>query len=410
MAPVWAEKKKAQERLNELHTIVQRKMADGTVTNRLMDQVESEAQKLLATIKSCDNAQSMSHMGDMYPAGPVTKSIHGAKWNPASPMQATQTQWKNLFAATRSGIPGYRISIGASVKGIDSGSWEIGLKDGLSEGAPGSLLQPVMLPNAFPLPLESDRLFSHFPGAAADTQAVTWLQHTGNTGAAAPVAELTLKPTLGMQITPKTVSFTTIAVLQSFSRQLADDFQSWMSFVPEAMTRAVIDQETAQIVSGDGTSPNMRGLLNTSGVLTRAKGSDSYIDAIVKATNDLRIGSAYATADLAVMSPTTWTLLKTQKDSQGRYLLALNQPNDIGSIDNIFGVKVIVNTKVPDGKAIILDSTKAVLGWTRQGLEVQLNQYGNSEFDYNRLTYRVEQRIAIGVQYPTAINIVTGLT
>jgi hypothetical protein len=37
------------------------------------------------------------------------------------------------------------------------------------------------------------------------------------------------------------------------------------------------------------------------------------------------------------------------------------------------------------------------------------HQYGTNEFNENYVTFRVEGRFAIGVMYPTAINIVTGL-
>jgi hypothetical protein len=102
---------------------------------------------------------------------------------------------------------------------------QVTMKAAVGEGSAGSLLEPVMLPDAFPLLYEPDRIFWHFPGLAAESQAVTYLQHTGNTNPAAPVTELAQKPDLGMQVEPKTVSFTLIAALATFSRQLRDDFR-----------------------------------------------------------------------------------------------------------------------------------------------------------------------------------------
>ncbi|HXO51768.1 MAG TPA: hypothetical protein VN888_12215 [Mycobacterium sp.] len=61
------------------------------------------------------------------------------------------------------------------------------------------------------------------------------------------------------------------------------------------------------------------------------------------------------------------------------------------------------------GDAIVLDTTRAVLAWTRLGLSLEINSYGTNEFSQNYVTYRCEERIAIGVQRPTAINLVTGL-
>lgn len=398
----------ALRRIEEIHGELSRK---GVRRDRAyLAKVEAELDELESTVKAFDKATALSGAADMYPAPVATKGLSGPKWAPPSPLQATEEQWKSLFAASRSHVPGYSVSVGTKGAGVGS-DWEIGLKTpiaGVGEGAPGSLLAPRMLPNAFPYRLEPDRVFSHFVGMAADTQAVTWLQHTGNTGAAEVVAELEPKPLLGMQVTSNTTSFQTLAVLQTFSRQLADDFPTWMTFVPQALTNALIDTETDQIVNGTGNG-ELLGLLNTPGILERSKGSDSRIDAIVKAMNDIRVGQAYANANLVLMHPTTWTAIKTQKDLQDRYVLNLNQPNELGSVDNLFGVQVIVNTKVPQDVAVVLDTNIAVLAWTRLGLELTFNWQGDTEFRNNAYTYRLEERIAIGVQYPKAICVVDGL-
>ncbi len=392
------------QEINHALKVKKHTRAELAALEREMDEIENNC-------KAFDQAAALSGAADFYPSGPTkTKGISGPQWAPPSPLQATEAQWKSLFAASRSRVPGYSVNVGAKGAGLGT-DWEIGLKTplaGVGEGSPGSLLAPQMLPNAFPYRLEPDRVFSHFVGASANTQAVTWLQHVGNTGAAAVVAELEPKPQLGMQVEAKTTSFTTIAVLQTFSRQLADDFGSWMGFVPQALTTALIDAETDQIVNGTGNG-EILGLVNTPGVLERSKGSDTRIDALVKAANDLRVGGAFATANLILMHPTTWTAIKTQKDNQGRYVLALNQPNDLGSVDNLFGTKVIVNTKVPEDIGIVMDTSIAVLAWTRLGLELTFNWQGDSEFRHNALTYRLEERIGIGVQYPKAICLVDGL-
>jgi len=43
------------------------------------------------------------------------------------------------------------------------------------------------------------------------------------------------------------------------------------------------------------------------------------------------------------------------------------------------------------------------------GLTLEINGYGDTEWQQNFVSFRAEERIAIGVQRPTAINIVTGL-
>ncbi len=336
--------------------------------------------------------------------GPPSR-VHTKKWAPPSPLDASQEQWQSLFLAARAGTP-YRAQVGADIKTKEY----MGLttKAPTAEGAPGSLLPPVLYPQAFPLLYEPDRIFQHFPGLEAESQSVSYLQHSGNSNPAAPVAELATKPDLGMLVEAKTVSFTTIAAMATFSRFLLDDFQDFYSFVPREMYRAVIDSETDSIINGNGTAPNMLGILATSGTLTRAIGTDTPINALVKGFNDIRVGSSYGTADLVAMHPDTWTYVKTQTDSQGRYLLNINA-EDVAAIDNVFGVRVVTNTFVPNGTAIAFDTTIAVKAWTRMAMEMMINPYGETDFETNAITWRAEERIATGVIRPTAINVITGL-
>lgn len=406
MGPTHIERKQAKQRLEELHQLVQKKRDNGTITERFMDQVESEADTLQARLKTLEQVDSMSHMSDMYPSAPSTARTKGARWNPPSPLHATEAQLKSLFAAARTRMPSYSVEIGT--KG--AGDWNLGFKAPLSEGGiGGGGLPPVILPGAYQLRYEPDRLFSHFIGSEMPGPSVSYVQHTGNTNPAAAVAELGTKPELSMQLTVKNVVPTKIAALASVSMEALDDYADFSRFVPQELTRALLDAETDQILNGNGTAPNLTGILNTSGLLTRAIGSDTRLDAIRKGINDIRVGSAFGVADLIVLHPSTWAQLQLEKSSQGVYLLNPNDPNAIGDVDNVFGVKVVATTKIAVGTALIFDTTQAVVAWTRMGLRTDVNYFGNTEFNSNQVTFRVEERIAIGVPRPTAIAKVTGL-
>jgi hypothetical protein len=352
------------------------------------------------------------------------------RWSPPSPLQLTEGQWEGLFHAARNRLSGYSTHVGAPDTGTKSlgPDWGITTKAPtgspassggtpsprnptypVGEGPPGSLLPPILLPYAFEMRYEPERIFEAFNGAMAESQSVSYLQHTGNQAPAAAVSELQPKPDVGPQISAKTVSFTKIAALATISRELLDDFGDFMGFLPQELARAVYDVETQQIISGNGTAPNMLGILNTPGLLTRTVGTGTAIDAIVSAFSDLRVGPSFAVADLVCLNPTDWRYLKLQKSTTGLYVLAQNEPNLLGDLDNIFGVHVLVNTKIPQGTAIVLDTAIAAQAWTRLGMEIMANQYGTYEFSQNAWTFRAEERVTVGVIRPTAICTVTGI-
>jgi hypothetical protein len=91
-------------------------------------------------------------------------------------------------------------------------------------------------------------------------------------------------------------------------------------------------------------------------------------------------------------------------------VLAQNEPNELGeTLDSIFGVKVVQNTKVPLGTAIVLDTAVSTIAFTRMGMEIAVNWQGDSVFPTFAYQWRVVERIALGIVRPSAICVVTGL-
>ena len=138
-------------------------------------------------------------------------------------------------------------------------------------------------------------------------------------------------------------------------------------------------------------------------------GGDTIIDCVLEAANDVRVGGAYAQADLILLSPSDWLAMRKLKTTFSSYVLDPSDPNTLGGIDNIFGIRVVTSTQVPQGSAAVLDSKIAVNIFRRWGLEIMANPYADSAFEHNQIHYRGETRFALGVIYPEAICLVTGL-
>ena len=400
----------------------------GRVTQARFDEVfdglEKEQQQLGTRYKSRLRANELGGGAgpDEYPGGwsnVRTKGISSEKWRPPSVLDTTQQQWESLFAAAKSKMPSFAVDVAdpVSTKMLGAGG-DIRFKatssptvEGVA-GAGGSLLPPVLLPEAFTERYEPDRLFAHLPGMAADGQWVSFLKHVSNTNPATPSPELGTIPDVGMVIEPQQVTFTRVNAMCTFSIELLRDFSEFMGFVPAELAKEVIDAETDFVCNNTDTSYGQsKGLLHTDDVLTRnALLSDTPIDAVVASYNDIRTGSSFGTADLVAMHPSTWLALRTVRSSTGLYVLDQNEPGNLGeSFDRLFGVRIITNTKIPAGLAISMDASLAATAWTRQGLELMTNWSGDSEFSTYSWSFRCVERIAVGVQRPTAICVVSNL-
>src|SRR6202021_3004861 len=189
------------------------------------------------------------------------------------------------------------------------------------------------------------------------------------------------------------------------SKQLFTDFDDVASFMPRELSNWIIIGENYQLLQGNGTAPNQLGLFNQTGTLTRqynSTGGDTTIDTVLEAVTDIREGGAYAQADMILLHPADWLQMRKLKTSFNSYVLDPNDPNTLGGIDNLFGIRVVVSTQVPQGSAAVLDSKIAVNIFRRWGLEVMANPYADSAFEYNQIHYRAETRFALGGIYPEA--------
>jgi HK97 family phage major capsid protein len=327
----------------------------------------------------------------------------------------SSADWQNLYGAAQAKIP-FELkaqSKAMHAKVISDGGSVVNKAPLFNlEGAGGSLLPPELLPSAFPIRYEPDRAWSHFPGMPMTTQQIAYLQHTGNANPAAVTAEVATLPDLGMVIVEKTATATKLGATAAFSRELLDDFSDFVGFVPDEMTKALVDAETNYVVN-NATA----GILSTSGILTRnaaatwPAGSATPIDAVVAGMNDIRVGSSFCKANLILMHPTTWLNLRQQRTSIGSYVLDQWQPNlTLGeSLDNLFGVRVCQNTYVPLGTAIVMDTTQAVIAFQRMGIEIAVNWQGDSVFATFAFQWRVVERISLGIPRPSAICAVINL-
>jgi len=350
----------------------------------------------------------------------------GAKWRPGSPLDGSAdvaAMWKAAFDAGRAG-QGFRFEIQA--KGTPGFAEQIRVKtngspvaDGVGSGSMGGPpwntqptgIPPVMEPGlTLILPLEPDDVFSHLSGLALDVPAIEFMAHTGDTNTASPavVAELGTMEDVGQTWAPTLITPTKIASQGSLSIEAMQDVKFLQSFVPSELSRLQVNKRSDYVINGgteDGPS-GFTGILAISGTLTRDVGSDTPLDAIQKSFNDLRTGTAFATADLVLMNPTSWNSVKRQKSTIGTYLLDPNPAT--GVVDSLWGTKVVVNTWVPAGTAIVLDTNKSLVAWQRSSLVIETNMYGDG-WDNGYWQYRAWERIGLGVRWAAAINIVTGL-
>ena len=156
---------------------------------------------------------------------------------------------------------------------------------------------------------------------AIDAPSLEYIRHTSTTGAPAIVAEGDVKPELVFNTDKVVATPEKIAAHTAVSWESLQDWDVFVNYLTNELTRQVVNVENAELLAGDGTTGHLTGFLSTSGILTHAVTTETSLDAVEESIAALRVGAALAEANLSVLHSNTWSAMRRTKDSQNRYLV-----------------------------------------------------------------------------------------
>lgn len=265
---------------------------------------------------------------------------------------------------------------------------------------PASLFESVIGPQ------HESRLLDRLPTYKLDGPSLEYVRHTASSGAPAIVGEGQLKPEITMTIDHVIATAQKIAAHTAVSWEIISDWSVFDAYVKTELTSQVIDVETNELLNGDGTAGHLDGILNVSGILTHALGTDTPLDALELAITALRTGPALAVADLLVLHPATWSAVRRSKDAYERYLVAPDPTAD--EANSAWGVPVLTTTQIAPGVGCLLDTRKFGRALVREPLLLRLG-FANDDFTRNLVRTICEERLTIAVERPGAVCKITGL-
>ena len=273
------------------------------------------------------------------------------------------------------------------------------------DGTAGATLVPAFFdPRIRGLPQRSLFVRSLIPVRQADGDKVRYIRQTVATQNAAPVAAGALKPTSVYTVERVEETVRTIAhVTEALDRALLSDFDSLVDFLDNQLRLGVLLAEESQIINGNGTAPNLRGILNTVGIQTQAVGADPRADAVYKALGKVR--GAFFEPDGIVLHPNDWQDIRLTKTADGEYQTA---PVTDDGVERLFGKPVITSPVIAEGTGLVGAFAVGATVWDREEArvtfsEVGLNDSGEEMFTRNQLRWRAEERIAFGVERPQRV-------
>ena len=177
-------------------------------------------------------------------------------------------------------------------------------------------------------------------------------------------------------------------------------------FVDNRLGFFLAQRADGQILVGNGTSPNLRGFLNTGGLQTQAKGADPDPDAVFKALVKIRV-TGRAMPSAVVYHPTNWQSVRLLKTADGIYLWG--SPSEAVP-DRIWGLPVAQSDAITLGTALAGDFRGYSELSIRRGVEIKISDSHSTFFAEGKQAIRADMRAALVVYRPAAFCTVTGLT
>lgn len=226
----------------------------------------------------------------------------------------------------------------------------------------------------------------------------SYLRQTVRTNNAAPVATGGTKPTSTYTVESVDGKLVVVAhVSEQIDHYTLSDNSNLEGFVESEMLYGLRTALENQIINGSGTAPNLRGLLNTSGIQSQAFATNA-LTSIRKAITKLE-SQGYTPGVLAV-SADDWEAIEL--------LTATSGATDVRGVPidavtrRLWGVQAVVSTVLPAKTAVLLDGSAVAVDTDGQ-VDTRWSDAVDDDFERNYVRCRVESRFGLSVFKPNAV-------
>ncbi len=242
------------------------------------------------------------------------------------------------------------------------------------------------------------------PPGRTEQAAVVYMEETTRTHAAAERAEGAAYAESTFVLAEQSSTVRSIGDSIPVTDEQLEDVVGVESYLNQRLGFGVRQRLDGQVLVGNGTAPNLRGILNVAGIQTQAKGTDPVPDAVYKAMTKVRVtGRAFPNA--FVVHPNDWQDIRLLRTADGIYVWG--NPSEAGP-ERIWGLQVVQTDILTENTGLVGDFVNFCQLYERRGLEVMVGYVG-TQFTEGKRTIRAGLRVAFVVYRPAAFATVTGI-
>lgn len=245
-------------------------------------------------------------------------------------------------------------------------------------------------------PLTIRQLFNAIP---VSTNSVTGLRELSWVNSAAEVSQGGSKPESDLTFQQYDTPIQTVAHWIKVSNQLLADAPAVAAYIDTRLRDGLAQRIDAQLLNGDGTSPNLSGLTDSGNFTAYTPTSDDTLTDAINRAKYLLWAKGY-TPDTVIVNPADWGAMERLREGSGSGAYLYGMPGMAAGV-NPFGVRVVLSANMSSGYFWIGNTSRVASLYVRQGSTVEMG-YVNDDFTKNLVTIRAEERLGLGNDVPAA--------
>lgn len=258
-----------------------------------------------------------------------------------------------------------------------------------------------------PRPMRTQRVRDLFPVTTTTANLIDYFRVTGFTNNASPVPErdggnFGIKPHSTLTFAPAQAPVRTIAHWEAAHRNVLGDEPQLQAIINNELMYGLRLTEDDQILNGTGTSEDLLGIMNTSGIqlygIADGPVTDNKADAIRRSATKVML--AYYEATGVVVHPYDWEDIELAKDTQERYLFMMNVA--VGMQQTLWRMRVVDSPAMAEGTALVGAFGLGAQLYDREQANIRIAEQHADFFVRNAVVVLAEQRLALAVKRPEA--------
>lgn len=277
----------------------------------------------------------------------------------------------------------------------------------------GSLYGQNMAPGIIELPKRKTHIRSILPGGSIGPgTSFTFMRENGiGEGDPAPVAEGGLKPQLDLDLVESTVQIETVAGWVRVTRKAMNNIPGFISFLQSRLPERLFRVEDNQILYGNGTTPNLKGILTAGNFVASTSTAATLAEKIIDDMARLEDSYERIATGILLRPIQYFNFFKNKASGSGEYDLPQNVIFNGGML-YISGVPVYASTALTPSVAAA-GTTAATAGdyvvgdWAngaqlliQEGMRIEFFEQDVDNVQRNKVTVRIEETVALPVYGP----------